>query len=290
MPLLNGTGNYALVQNEIRKSVQAALEEDIGPGDLTAALLEPDQILDARIISREQAVFCGRDWFNEVFRQLDKSITIRWRVEDGDTVQADQILCRLTGPAPALLTGERTALNFLQTLSGIATKSRRYANEVAGTGVKVLDTRKTLPGWRQAEKYAVRCGGCDNHRMGLYDAMLIKENHIAAAGSVVAALSRARQQIKQGIPVEIEVENLAQLEEALGAGAKRILLDNFDLPTTQAAVEANQGQAELELSGGVDLDKIRTYAETGVDFISVGDLTKNITAIDFSMRYIVETT
>jgi len=270
-----------LIEDDVRR----ALAEDIGSGDLTAQLV-PDAEAHAELVTREDAVLCGTAWFDEVFRQLDARVRITWLKHDGERVMAIAVLCRLDGPARALLTGERSALNFLQTLSGTATLAARYADAVRGTHAKVLDTRKTIPGLRRAQKYAVTCGGGHNHRLGLYDAVLIKENHIAAAGSVTAALARARAAVSVGVPVEIEVENLDQLREALSAGATRILLDNFDLERLTTAVRETAGRATLEASGGITLDNIRTIAETGVDFISVGSLTKHLRAIDLSLRFL----
>jgi nicotinate-nucleotide pyrophosphorylase (carboxylating) len=236
------------------------------------------------VISREPAVICGTAWFDEVFRTLDPQVQVQWHVRDGDAVEPEQKLCALDGPARALLSGERTALNFLQTLSGTATRAHQYAKAVAGTKAKVLDTRKTVPGLRLAQKYAVRCGGCHNHRMGLYDAILIKENHILAAGSVTQAVAAARR-IAAGKTVEVEVETLHELREALAAGAENILLDNFSVEDMTRAVAITQGRAKLEASGGINLDNIRRIAETGVDFISVGSITKDVRAIDLSMRF-----
>jgi nicotinate-nucleotide pyrophosphorylase (carboxylating) len=271
----------ALVEDDVRR----ALIEDIGPGDLTAQLI-PNVQAHAELLTRDDAVLCGTAWFNEVFRQLDARVRITWLKHDGERVTANALLCRLDGPARALLTGERSALNFLQTLSGTATLTARYVDAVHGTHAKVLDTRKTIPGLRRAQKYAVTCGGGHNHRLGLYDAVLIKENHIAAAGSVAAALAQARAAVATDVLVEIEVENLDQLREALSAGAGRILLDNFDLDRLTAAVRETAGRATLEASGGITLDNIRAIAETGVDFISVGSLTKHLHAIDLSLRFL----
>jgi nicotinate-nucleotide pyrophosphorylase (carboxylating) len=268
----------------IAGQVRAALAEDVGPGDRTAALIPVTAAATARIISREPAVLSGRAWVDEVYRQLDPAVRIEWLAADADPLVPDQTLCRLAGPARALLTGERTALNFLQTLSGTATLARRWADAVAGTGARILDTRKTIPGLRLAQKYAVTCGGCHNHRIGLYDAVLIKENHIAAAGSVAAAL-RAAQAEAAGLDIEVEVETLEQLGEALAAGARRILLDNFPLERLREAVAMAGGRARLEASGGVSLETVRAIAETGVDDISVGALTKDVRAVDLSMRF-----
>lgn len=268
----------------ISENISRALREDIGGGDLTAGLIPAEARAHARVISREAAVICGTAWFDEVFRQVEPRITIIWQVRDGTTVEPAQTLCELDGPARGLLTGERTALNFLQTLSGTASRARRYVEAVAGTGARVLDTRKTLPGLRAAQKYAVRCGGGHNHRMGLYDALLIKENHIAAAGSIAAAVAGARR-LTPTAPLEVEVENLAELQQALAAGVGRILLDNFSLDQLRDAVRLTGGRAALEASGGIRLDNIRAVAETGVDFISVGDITKDVEAVDLSMRF-----
>jgi nicotinate-nucleotide pyrophosphorylase (carboxylating) len=261
-----------------------ALAEDVGDGDLTAALIPADRQARATVITREDAVLCGIPWFQEVYAQLDPKMTLEWQATDGDPVRPGQTLCRLAGNARSLLTGERTALNFLQTLSGTATLTRRYTEAVAGTGATILDTRKTLPGLRLAQKYAVVKGGGRNHRMGLYDAYLIKENHIMAAGSIQAAVRQARQR-SPGASIEVEVEDLAELEEALDAGSDVALLDNFDLPTLANAVLLNEGRAKLEASGNVNLDTVRSIAETGVDFISVGSLTKDLRAIDLSLRF-----
>ncbi|HJW81820.1 MAG TPA: carboxylating nicotinate-nucleotide diphosphorylase [Acidiferrobacterales bacterium] len=268
---------------DISDDVRRALAEDVGSGDLTAPLV-PDATAHAELVTREDAVLCGTAWFDEVFRQLEPRVRVAWLKRDGERIAAGSVIARLDGPARALLTGERSALNFLQTLSGTATRAARYVDALRGTRARVLDTRKTIPGLRRAQKYAVTCGGGLNHRLGLYDAVLIKENHIAAAGSVTAALAQARAAVTADIPVEIEVENLDQLREALSAGATRILLDNFDLEGLRAAVRETAGRATLEASGGITLDNIRAIAETGVDCISVGQLTKSVSAIDFSMR------
>jgi nicotinate-nucleotide pyrophosphorylase (carboxylating) len=270
---------------DIARTVSRALEEDVGTGDVTAALLPEAAAARARVVSREEAVLCGTAWFDEVFRQLDARVRVEWRVADGARVRPGVVLCDLAGPARALLTGERTALNFLQTLSGTATQARRYADAVRHTGARVLDTRKTLPGLRSAQKYATRCGGCHNHRMGLYDAILIKENHILAAGSIPAAVTAARS-LHPGLSVEVEVETLSELEAALSARADSVLLDNFDLPGLRAAVTLSAGRARLEASGNVDLDGIAAVAETGVDYVSVGALTKHVRAVDLSMRFL----
>lgn len=271
---------------DIASQVLAALAEDVGPGDLTAGLIPAEATAQATVICREAAVICGRPWFDEVFHRIDPRVAISWEVAEGERVEPERCLCRLAGPARALLTGERTALNFLQTLSGTATLARRYADAVAGTHARVLDTRKTIPGLRKAQKYAVRCGGCHNHRMGLYDAVLVKENHIAAAGSITAAVQHARSLVGTGVMLEVEVEKLTQLEEALDAGVQRVLLDNMDLTQLREAVKLAAGRAELESSGNVELETLRQVAETGVDFISVGALTKHVRAVDLSMRFL----
>ena len=265
-------------------SVREALAEDIGTGDITARLIPEEATATARVFSREPAVLCGMAWFNAVFAELDSSIRINWERQDGNTVEKDQLLCTLTGPARPILAGERCALNFLQTLSATATLSRRYANKIADLPVKILDTRKTIPGLRQAQKYAVRMGGCHNHRTGLYDGILIKENHITANGSIQQAINTARDG-NPGMPVEIEVENMQQITAALEAGAGRLLLDNFSLDSLDEAVRQVAGRAELEVSGGITLENVRDFAQTGIDFISIGSLTKNIQAIDLSMIF-----
>jgi nicotinate-nucleotide pyrophosphorylase (carboxylating) len=271
---------------DITTTVQHALAEDIGSGDLTAQLIPKDSHAEATVISREDAVLCGTEWFNESFLQLDEEIQIIWHASDGDNVQKDQVLCSLKGSARAILSGERTALNFLQTLSATATQAKRYANAVAGTDCRVLDTRKTIPGLRNAQKYAVACGGCYNHRLGLYDAILIKENHILAAGSITAAVEHAHQATSD-VLIEVEVENLDELREALSTKhVTRVLLDNMDNATLEEAVTINAGQAQLEASGGITLENIHATAKTGVDFISTGALTKDIKAIDLSMRFV----
>jgi nicotinate-nucleotide pyrophosphorylase (carboxylating) len=270
----------------ISSQIQAALQEDLGSGDLTADLIDPDASSHVELTCRDRAIICGTAWFDEVFRQLDPEVQIRWQVKDGDAVNPGQLICRLEGNTRALLSGERTALNYVQTLSGTATRARTYADRVAGTPAKVLDTRKTLPCLRLQQKYAVSCGGCFNHRIGLFDAILIKENHILAAGSIAAALEAARTLHPDVESVEIEVESLAELNEALRAGARRILLDNFSLEQLREAVRLTSGKAKLEASGGIDLETIRPIAETGVDYISVGNLTKDVKAVDLSMRFV----
>ena len=270
---------------DLAATVKRALAEDIGDGDLTAGLIPRSARARAQLITREAAILCGSAWFDEVFRQLDSSVRIDWSTRDGDRLQANQILCALAGPARALLTGERTAMNFLQTLSGTATTARHYVDAVAGTRAVILDTRKTVPGLRTAQKYAVRCAGAQNHRMGLYDAILIKENHISAAGSVSAAVQAARAQAPTGTTVEVEVETLEQLREALAAGTDRLLLDNFSLKRLREAVAENSGRARLEASGGITLDNVRAVADTGVDCISIGAITKHVRAVDLSLRF-----
>jgi nicotinate-nucleotide pyrophosphorylase (carboxylating) len=278
------TTNHITAPLDVEATVRQALAEDIGDGDLTAQLIPAEAQAEAEVITREDAVLCGQPWFDEVFHQIDPAIRINWRARDGDTIRVGDIICELAGPARGVLTGERTALNFLQMLSGTATHARRYVDAVRGTQAVILDTRKTLPGLRSAQKYAVRRGGGHNHRMGLYDAILIKENHVAAAGSIAKALQTAKASASTGVPVEIEIENLNQWREAIQAGADHLLLDNFTLNDLKAAVNENQGRAKLEASGGVTLDNVRAVAETGVDFISIGDMTKNIRAIDLSLR------
>jgi nicotinate-nucleotide pyrophosphorylase (carboxylating) len=273
-----------LLRTDIDDDVRRALAEDVGGGDLTAALV-PDENTYAELVTREDAVLCGTAWFDAVFHRLDTRVRVAWQAQDGARIAAGSVIARLDGPARALLTGERSALNFLQTLSGTATLTARYVEAVRGTRARILDTRKTLPGLRRAQKYAVACGGGHNHRMGLYDAVLIKENHIAAAGAAAAALARARAAVAADVPVEIEVENLAQVREALAAGAGRLLLDNFDLAGLGAAVRETAGRARLEASGGVTLDNVGAIAATGVDDISVGALTKHLHAVDLSLRF-----
>lgn len=273
-----------LPEGYIQQQVALALAEDIGKGDVTAKLIPADKQADARIFSRESAILCGTDWASEVFRQLDCDIQIDWHCNDGDKIQPDQELCQLHGPARQLLSGERAALNFLQTLSATATQAHEYVVAVEGTDCRVLDTRKTIPGLRLAQKYAVRCGGACNHRSGLFDMVLIKENHISAAGSIQAAVETARR-LSPDIPVEVEVENLQQLQQALDAGVDRVLLDNMDISTLKQAVDLTNKQIPLEASGGVTLKSARDIAQTGVDYISVGSITKHIRAIDLSMLF-----
>lgn len=268
---------------EIEANVRRALAEDIGSGDITAQLIPAERLAHASVITREAAVISGSAWVNAVFRQLDPRVAVHWQVRDGERVAANQVLFTLEGPARALLSGERSALNFLQTLSAVATRCRHYADLVEGTPVRLLDTRKTLPGLRLAQKYAVTCGGCHNHRIGLFDAFLIKENHIAACGGIGAAIASA-QRIAPGKPVEVEVENLEELQDALAAGADIIMLDELSLEDMRTAVKLTAGRAKLEASGGINDSTLRTIAETGVDYISLGTLTKDVKAIDLSMR------
>ncbi len=272
--------------DNIDEQVAAALREDVGGGDVTAALVPADQQLRAQVIAREAAVLCGTAWFDAVFRALDRDIRVTWSAADGERVAPDAVLCRIEGRARPLLTGERTALNFLQTLSGTATATRRHVDAVAGTGCTILDTRKTLPGLRLAQKYATRCGGAQNHRLGLHDMVLIKENHIAAAGSITAAVAAARR-LSPGVPIEVEVETLVELDEALAARPNVIMLDEFSHEDLRVAVARNRalGRAtKLEASGSVSLETIRAIAETGVDCISVGAITKHVRALDLSLR------
>ncbi len=271
-------------QSVIEENVNTALREDIGDGDITARLIPLENMSLATVITREPCVFCGMDWFEETYRQLDPDILIDWCIEDGDHIDADQVICTLSGAARQLLSGERTAINFIQTLSATATLAATYAKAVSDTATRVLDTRKTLPGLRLAQKYAVSCGGCENHRLGLYDAYLIKENHILACGDIKTAVDEARFYNPE-LPVEVEVENLAELEAALAAGVDRVLLDNFDLKTLAQAVERCDGKVVTEASGNVTLDNIAQIARTGVNYISTGALTKDIRAIDLSMRF-----
>ncbi|WP_412705901.1 Nicotinate-nucleotide pyrophosphorylase [carboxylating] [Aeromonas rivipollensis] len=285
-----------MLQQDISRAVRAALLEDLGDAlttldqpdasaDITAQLIPADRISTARVITREAGVFCGQPWVDEVFAQLGGEVKVEWKVQDGEHLSPNQELFRLHGPARVLLTGERNALNFVQTLSGVATLTARYVAELAGTECRLLDTRKTLPGLRSAQKYAVTCGGGKNHRIGLYDAYLIKENHILACGGIAEAIAEARR-LNPGKPVEVEVESLAELEQALTARADIVMLDNFDVPMMQEAVRLNQGRAKLEVSGNVTLETLADYAATGVDFISVGALTKHVRALDLSMRFI----
>ena len=273
------------LRHSIETQISAALKEDIGSGDLTAALIPAERHGRASVITREAMVICGQPWVDAVFRHISPKVRMDWRLQEGMLAKPNQTLFSIEGPARALLTGERTALNFLQTLSATATLTRRYVDAIKGTNAVIVDTRKTVPGLRLAQKYAVKIGGGTNHRIGLYDGVLIKENHIMAAGGVVNALLVAKENTPKGVPIQIEVETLDQLRDALDAGAKMILLDNFDLPRMREAVKLNAGRAKLEGSGGVNLDTVRAVAETGVDRISIGALTKDINAIDLSMRF-----
>ncbi len=282
--------NELINDEQLFAQVQLALEEDIQSGDVTASLVPADKQITADLFCREKAVLCGKDWLTETFKQLDPEIKIHWQANDADEIKPDQIVCTISGSARPILSGERTAINFLQTLSGTATETRRYVDAIKETDSRILDTRKTIPGLRLAQKYAVHCGGGVNHRIGLYDMILIKENHIEAAGSIEAALNTALQ---KDLPVEIEVETLKELQQALEAGAQRILLDNMNNDTLTLAVTINQQYSEdnqtdaatLEASGNVSLEAIQAIAETGVDYISVGSLTKHLTAVDFSLRF-----
>lgn len=285
-----------MFQQDVSRAVRAALLEDLGDAlttldqpdasaDITAQLIPADRMASARVITREAGVFCGQPWVDEVFVQLGGDVKVEWKVQDGEVLSPNQELFRLHGPARLLLTGERNALNFVQTLSGVATLTARYVAELEGTDCRLLDTRKTIPGLRTAQKYAVTCGGGKNHRIGLYDAYLIKENHILACGGIAEAISEARH-LNPGKPVEVEVESLAELEQALVAKADIVMLDNFDVTMMREAVAINQGRAKLEVSGNVTLDTLAEFAATGVDFISVGALTKHVRALDLSMRFI----
>ncbi|MBZ9540293.1 MULTISPECIES: carboxylating nicotinate-nucleotide diphosphorylase [Modicisalibacter] len=274
---------HEALAEEIRTSTARLLAEDVGPGDITAQLIPERQWARARVITREAAVLCGVAWVDELYRRLDPRVNLTWHAADGDRLAPDQVFVELEGPARSLMTGERAALNLLQTLSGTATRARAYADRVADTGVRLLDTRKTLPGLRLAQKYAVTCGGCHNHRIGLYDAFLIKENHIAACGGIAAAVREARS-IARDLPVEVEVENLEELDQALTAGADVVMLDNFSLDDLREAVARTAGKATLEASGNVSDTTLEAIAATGVDCISIGALTKDVKAIDLSMR------
>jgi nicotinate-nucleotide pyrophosphorylase (carboxylating) len=279
------------VKSTISSAVAAALAEDVGTGDLTASLVSADAVVGASIVAREPMVIAGAPWADEVFSQLDVDVLVDWYIFDGQSADTDDIVCKLVGPARALLTGERTALNFLQTLSSTATLTAQYVQAVAGTKARILDTRKTIPGLRLAQKYAVTCGGGVNHRIGLFDAILIKENHIKAAGSIAAAVAAA-QSVNDDVLVEVEVENHDELLQALDAGVSRILLDNFSLEQLSDAVATNQSygytSAELEASGNITLDTIRGVAETGIDYISTGAITKNVNAADLSMLFRID--
>jgi nicotinate-nucleotide pyrophosphorylase (carboxylating) len=275
--------NLPTLLQDVTTSVTLALREDVGSGDITAQLIPINQMAEARVITREDCIFCGKAWVEEVFRQLDPQVEIAWLVEDGEVVTANSLLFTLKGNARSLLTGERTALNFVQTLSGTATISRYYANQVAHTNVKLLDTRKTIPGLRTAQKYAVACGSCHNHRIGLYDAFLIKENHITACGNIANAIAAAHK-IAPGKPVEVEVETFEELQQALAANADIIMLDNFSIEEMKKAVTITAKRAKLEASGNINESTLVPTAETGVDFISIGGLTKHCRAVDLSMR------
>lgn len=270
--------------DEINATVRVALDEDIGSGDLTANLLS-DRQASAELICREDAILSGRPWVDRSFSLLDASVLLDWQQDEGEQVHSGQVICQIRGPARSILTAERTAINFLQTLSGVATTTRRYVDAVAGTGCRILDTRKTLPGLRKAEKYAVSCGGGLNHRIGLYDAVLIKENHIHSAGSVCQALELANRAVDPGVLIEIEVEDLAQLGQAIECGAKRVLLDNFPVNLLAEAVKLADGRAETEVSGNVTLENVHDVASSGINYVSIGALTKNVRAIDFSLLF-----
>ena len=271
----------------VSADVARALAEDIGSGDLTAGLIRANKQLATRVITREEAILAGSAWFDETFSQLEGEARVQWHCQDGDTIEPGQEVCRLEGDARNILSGERTALNFLQTLSATATQTRAYVDAIKGTGSRILDTRKTIPGLRLAQKYAVLCGGGNNHRTGLFDAVLLKENHISAAGSITAALETARHR-HPGMLLEVEVEDLDQLSEACEAGARRALLDNFSLDKLREAVALFSGTIELEASGGIEQVNIRKVAQTGVNYISIGAVTKHVRAIDFSMRFVEE--
>jgi len=273
-----------LIARHADEDARRALDEDVGSGDLTAALIDAHATLRATVIAREPAVLCGRPWFDAVFHRVDPAATVEWLAGEGERVDAGQVLCRVAGAARSLLTAERSALNFLQLLSGVATRTRQYVDAIEGARARILDTRKTLPGLRLAQKYAVVAGGGANHRMGLYDMVLVKENHIAAAGGITAAVQTAAR-VAPGAPLQVEVETEAQLVEALAAGAPLILLDNFSVERMAAAVALTAGRARLEASGGITLDSVRAIAVTGVDRISVGNLTKDVRALDLSMRF-----
>lgn len=275
----------AALARAFEANLLAALLEDVGMRDLTGELVPADSRVLARVVVREAAVLCGAPWFEGVMKSLDPSIQITWAYAEGELMAADSVVCNINAPARALLTAERSALNFLQLLSGVATATRRYVDVIAGTAAAILDTRKTMPGLRLAQKYAVRVGGGKNQRLALYDGILIKENHIAAAGGVTAAL-RAAQQLDAGVSIQVEVEDLDQLNEALAAGATSVLLDNFSLEMMAAAVAVNGGRALLEASGGINFDTVRAIAETGVDRISIGSLTKDVRATDYSLRIV----
>jgi nicotinate-nucleotide pyrophosphorylase (carboxylating) len=268
---------------DIKISVARSLSEDIGDGDITAQLIPKNVVSDALVVTREKAILCGQAWFDEVFNQLDQRVAVKWLVQDGARLESDQYICKLNGPARSLLTGERVALNFLQTLSGTATTAREYATLASKSGVKILDTRKTIPGLRLAQKYAVFIGGCKNHRLGLYDAFLIKENHITACGGIKSAIFKAKE-ISPDKPIEVEVESLSELTEALNARVDIVMLDNFDKKMIQRAIAMNTGDTKIEISGNIDKDNLSEQVIMNVDYLSSGSLTKNCKAIDFSMR------
>lgn len=277
---------FHALEEAVTQDVSRALAEDIGSGDLTARLIPADRTANARLLTRQDGVLCGTEWFNRTFEELDPDVEIFWHHKDGEEIVAGSSLCELEGSARAMLTAERTAINFVQLLSGIATRTRRFVKAIEGTKARIIDTRKTLPGLRIAQKYAVATGGGTNNRIGLYDGILLKENHLHAAGGVTQAIRVASHDAQPGVMLQVEVESLDQLREAIAAGAKLILLDNFDLARMREAVKIAAGRAELEASGGVTLDNVRAIAETGVDRISVGSLTKNVDALDLSMRFI----
>ena len=273
-----------LLLESVQKNVATALEEDLGPGDITASLIEGNPLITANIISRQEAIFCGKLWVEETLRQIDEKISSKWNVDDGDQIRANQLLFSLTGPAQPILTGERTILNFCQLLSGTATKAHQYSKYVSNQSTQILDTRKTIPGLRIAQKYAVHCGGCTNHRLGLFDAYLIKENHIISCGGIGNAVNSARKK-HPNLEIEIEVESIAELLEAIDAKADIAMIDNFSSDMTNQAVKIAKGEIKLEASGGIDQASIAEIAETGVDYISIGALTKEVNPIDLSMRF-----
>ncbi len=273
------------MDNHTLNTVRNALQEDVGSGDLTAALIPDTAQASARLIAREAAVLCGREWFDLTFTEVDRLVSLEWKVEEGAILETDQLVCTIQGSARSILTAERTAINFLQTLSGTATTTRAYVEQLEGLDTRVLDTRKTIPGLRLAQKYAARVGGALNHRVGLYDGVLIKENHVRAAGSITAAVVRALQETPPGVLLEIEAESLEEMQEAVAAGAKRVLLDNFTLEQMRQAVAVKSGDVELEASGNITLETIREVAKTGVDYISVGALSKHLRAVDFSLLF-----
>lgn len=278
------SNEYPIDPEYVRRIVRACLDEDVGAGDLTAGLT-PDVMVNARLVCRQPAVICGAPFFTAAFKQLDSRVKVNWHAADGDQAESEEVLCEINGHTRSILTAERSAINLLQTLSGTATAVRRYVDAVAGTGAKVLDTRKTIPGLRVAQKWAVRCGGGHNHRQGLFDGILVKENHLRSGESITEAVYQARNAAAASVPVTIEVENLLQLEEALAAGAPRVLLDNYSIDELRRAVEINRHRAELEASGGITLDNIRAVAETGVDAVSVGAMTKDLKAVDLSLQF-----